>query len=400
MRSVRLGEVIERVRRPIVVRPEAMYREIGIRSYGRGIFHKHPRAGAEIGNKRLFAIEPGDLVFNIVFAWEGAVAVAGATEAGMCGSHRFPTYRPVEGECDVRFLKELLLTREGLLLLASASPGSAGRNRTLNQSALLDARLSLPSLTQQRRCVDLIAHVDAYGDRCSELASAAWAAVGALLDQHEAALKNVNQPISSFLETTIGGVWGEEPGSSEVDVAVFRSTDFDNDGTLAGPGTRRSITARQLSSRSLRRGDVLLEKSGGGPKQPVGRVVWVDEDRPDAVCANFIQLVRPSSDRVDPRYLFLRLWNLHRTGRTLPLQTQTTGIRNLRTKEYLSQPFAIPEPHYQTELASTMDALIEAARSAEQVRAVVEGLRAAIVARTLSGDAISEGYDEPVEVRS
>ena len=65
-----MGEVAPLVRRPVPVDPEGIYREIGIRSFARGVFHKTPTTGLEIGQKRVFAIEQGDLLFNIVFAWE------------------------------------------------------------------------------------------------------------------------------------------------------------------------------------------------------------------------------------------------------------------------------------------------------------------------------------------
>src|SRR5262245_9263007 len=89
-----MSEIAPLVRRPVHVEAGATYREIGIRSFAKGIFHKTPTTGLEIGDKRVFAIEPGDLLFNIVFAWEGAVAVASSAEEGTIGSHRFLTCVP------------------------------------------------------------------------------------------------------------------------------------------------------------------------------------------------------------------------------------------------------------------------------------------------------------------
>ncbi len=99
-----LGELISRVRRPVSVDPAATYAEIGVRSYGKGIFHKNPVLGATLGSKNVFYIDPGDLVFNIVFAWEGAVAIAAEGERGRCGSHRFPTYVATADKCLVEYL--------------------------------------------------------------------------------------------------------------------------------------------------------------------------------------------------------------------------------------------------------------------------------------------------------
>jgi type I restriction enzyme S subunit len=151
-----LGELVHRVRRPIDVLAGATYSEIGLRSHGRGIFHKESVAGADLGSKNVFGIESGDLVLNIVFAWERAVAVAGPQDAGRCGSHRFPTYRPREG-VDIDYVCQALLANRGASLLGLASPGSAGRNRTLSQESLLKSAIPLPSLTEQERLVGVLA---------------------------------------------------------------------------------------------------------------------------------------------------------------------------------------------------------------------------------------------------
>ena len=55
--------------KPLKVESNAEYREIGIRSHCKGIFHKSPVTGKQLGSKRVFWVEPGCLVLNIVFAW-------------------------------------------------------------------------------------------------------------------------------------------------------------------------------------------------------------------------------------------------------------------------------------------------------------------------------------------
>jgi type I restriction enzyme S subunit len=153
-REMRLEHLVRRVRRPVVVDPDGVYSEIGIRSYGNGIFHKEDISGTDVGSKDLFAISSGDLVFNIVFAWEGAVALADGGDDGRVGSFRFPTYRAVAGSCDIRFINYFFQTRYGRFLLREHSPGGAGRNRTLNQPALLKEKIAVPPLAVQRRIAD------------------------------------------------------------------------------------------------------------------------------------------------------------------------------------------------------------------------------------------------------
>ena len=122
-RTAPMGDVAPLVRRPVQPKLDELYREIGIRSFGNGIFHKAPITGLEIGDKRVFAVEPGDLLFNIVFAWEGAIAVASEAEQGMIGSHRFLTCVSDKSKADARFLNYWFMQAEGRDQLLRASPG-------------------------------------------------------------------------------------------------------------------------------------------------------------------------------------------------------------------------------------------------------------------------------------
>ncbi|WP_019488072.1 hypothetical protein [Kamptonema formosum] len=67
----------------------ANYKQIGIRSHGKGIFHKEAVTGRELGNKRVYWVHPNAFVVNIVFAWEQAVALTSSDENGFIASHRF-----------------------------------------------------------------------------------------------------------------------------------------------------------------------------------------------------------------------------------------------------------------------------------------------------------------------
>lgn len=178
--EVPLGEVLTRERRPIDVEPTSLYEEIGIRSHGKGIFHKAPKTGLEIGKKRIFSIEPGDLVFNIVFAWEGAVALAGPEEAGRCASHRFPTYR-TEHDVTAEFLLHFFRTRRGRSYLDLASPGSAGRNRTLNRGMLMEMTVPDAPVDQQREVVQSLVAVEELRDRATAYGEASAKAQSSLL---------------------------------------------------------------------------------------------------------------------------------------------------------------------------------------------------------------------------
>ena len=144
-----MAEVAPLVRRPVEIDLDAAYPELGVRSFGRGTFHKPGLPGSEVGNKKLFRISAGDLVFNIVFAWEGAVAVAQPEDDGRFGSHRFLTCVPAPDIATAEFLRFYFSTPEGLQKLGEASPGGAGRNRTLGLKKLESLQVPVPPIGRQ-----------------------------------------------------------------------------------------------------------------------------------------------------------------------------------------------------------------------------------------------------------
>mgnify|MGYP001583381430 CR=1 FL=1 len=171
-RRAPLKDVAPIVRRPVEVRAELTYREIGIRSFGRGTFRKPAVQGSELGDKRVFVVRSGDLVFNNVFAWEGAVAVASASDDGLVGSHRFITCVPVGEVAVAEFLCFHFLTEAGLADLGSASPGGAGRNRTLGLEKLQEILVPVPPYERQLWFAQLMAKVAAVMEQGREAESA------------------------------------------------------------------------------------------------------------------------------------------------------------------------------------------------------------------------------------
>ena len=146
-------EVATLRRREINVEQDGVYPEVGVRSFGRGLFRKPPRSGLEVGDKRLFRLKCGDLIIQITFAWEGAVALVAAEDEAFYGSVRVLTFEVDEEKCDGRFLLWYFRTKQGVEQLARISPGSAGRNRVLATRRLGEIVVPLPPLLEQRRLI-------------------------------------------------------------------------------------------------------------------------------------------------------------------------------------------------------------------------------------------------------
>ncbi|MFB2752502.1 restriction endonuclease subunit S [Shewanella xiamenensis] len=156
----RLDSFIKRVNDPVYVEQTTEYCQIGIRCHGKGIFHKDKVTGAEIGNKRVFWVHTKALVINIVFAWERAIAVTSENEKGFIASHRFPMYVPVEDKSDLDYLLYFFLSPRGEFLLNLASPGGAGRNKTLGQAEFSRLKVKLPSLAEQQKITQFLQAID------------------------------------------------------------------------------------------------------------------------------------------------------------------------------------------------------------------------------------------------
>ena len=167
-----IGELLRRVRQPVDVQLSQTYQEIGIRSHCKGIFHKPPTTGEEIGNKRVFWVEPGCLIFNIIFAWEQAVAMTSENEAGMIASHRFPMYTSRNGKLLPEYAWRYFSSPRGKYDLGIASPGGAGRNKTLGQAEFHQLKIPVPPLAHQRMTIDALSAADRAIARTEDLIAA------------------------------------------------------------------------------------------------------------------------------------------------------------------------------------------------------------------------------------
>ncbi len=147
--KVRLGSVVELISRPVQQQPEELYVPLGLYNRGRGLFHKEPREKDDMGDSDFFWIKEGDLIISGQFAWEGAVALAGASENNTVASHRYPVLRGKQNKALTEYIYSLLLSKHGAFLLNENSRGAAGRNKPLNINSLLKEKIPVPSMDDQ-----------------------------------------------------------------------------------------------------------------------------------------------------------------------------------------------------------------------------------------------------------
>lgn len=380
----------------ITVVADKTYQLAGVLNAGQGMLRRGPLKGADTNYRFLHVLGADQLVMRKLTAWEGPITVVPPAFVGSVVSPEFPTFTLDTSRILPGFMRLVCQRPELWSQMRDRSTGTVQRRKRVSPSQLLQVMILLPSLAEQRRITDLVEATDRAEAAYTQVAATAVQALVSVIDAHEAALPSTDPiRLRSLLEISVGGIWGEEASDVLPGVRVVRSTEFSSAGTLLAGGAIRYLSPSQITSRRLQLGDILLEKSGGGPLQPVGRVVWVGDCHDTTAFSNFIQLVRPHPARLLSRYLFYRMWLWHKLGRTLEYQSQTTGIRNLRTVDYLDQLMAVPALEAQQQFVQRADALDQLAESARLTADAVRILRSGLLDDLLTAQhLISGSYDE------
>ena len=177
------------------------------------------------------------------------------------------------------------------------------------------------------------------------------------------------------------GLWkGEKPPF--VNVGVIRNTNFTKEGTLDDSNIAYlDVEVKKLATRRLQFGDIILEKSGGGPKQPVGRVALFDKEEGEFSFSNFTAALRVVDPKaLDFRFLHKLLYWTHLSGVTEGMQSHSTGIRNLDGDAYKAIKISYPPLPEQRRIVGILDEAFEgiataranAERNLQNARALFE----------------------------
>ncbi|WP_256819597.1 restriction endonuclease subunit S [Pseudomonas putida] len=164
----------------------------------------------------------------------------------------------------------------------------------------------------------------------------------------------------------IGGDWGKDPSADDdgyVDVFCIRGTELREWQTDRGKtAAHRKIKRSSLAKRQLQEGDLILEISGGGPDQPVGRVERIDcqtlAQNPEfpKICTNFFRRLEITKE-VDSSYLAWYLKFFYRTGEVVNYQAGSNNLRNLQYPEYEKLTVPLPPLGEQRRIVEKIEAL-------------------------------------------
>lgn len=150
-----------------------------------------------------------------------------------------------------------------------------------------------------------------------------------------------DEKMAKLIEITgkaLSGEWGNDDNTGN-GIPVLRTTNFTNEGIVNYNNVvTRIIEKKKIEEKYLRKGDIIIEKSGGSDKQPVGRVVYFDGPENTYLFNNFTGLLRVKDQaKWYPRYVFYSLFSNYHRGGTRAFQNKTTGLHNLKIDDFVSR---------------------------------------------------------------
>jgi len=218
--------------------------------------------------------------------------------------------------------------------------------------------------------------------------------------------------LETVIASVIGGDWGKDsPISSDyLKVKVIRGTDLSKwDKKKGADAAERYINKSSLTKRQLRSGDIVIEISGGGPTQPVGRSILIDDALLNStslpvVCSNFFRKIRLQSS-VNPSFLNHFFTYTHSIGGLDKYQTQTTNLRNLNfTKLTAELEIPLPDKSLQDKISKRLDKLLpqikETRSQLDNIPSLLKRFRQSVLFSACSGHLTEDWREQNKDIES
>jgi type I restriction enzyme, S subunit len=292
------------------------------------------RCGTKISLKGTkLKMKKGDVLFARRNAYLKRVAIS--PHDGLFSAHGL-VFRPISDIVYENFLPFFLLSdifwdRAIKISVGSLSP-------TINWGTLRHQEFKLPPLDEQKRIADLLWSVDEvinkYKKLLDEISLTRSSILKDLYKNDNNEVKNIK--LSDLPIKKMNGMWKTNEKCNVMYAYIIRSTEIQPYGEISyDTAQKHKVKKAQFVNRRLLRGDIIIERSGGGPDQPVGRVCYFDKDIGDYTFSNFTSVFRVENKKIVlPKYLLNFLLFFYEMKGTDRLQKQTTGIRNLDYELY------------------------------------------------------------------
>jgi type I restriction enzyme, S subunit len=181
--------------------------------------------------------------------------------------------------------------------------------------------------------------------------------------------------LEKLLEFVIGGDWGKDEMFEDENFAsayCIRGSEIKKwDEEKGKTASLRKVKRSSIDCRKLKVGDILIEISGGGPEQPVGRTVLIDTSvlnfEPDIpkICTNFLRLIRPING-IDSKFLNYYLKLFYISGEIVKCQGGSNNLRNLKFPDFIKILVPLPTLPEQQSIVSKIEELLSDLENGKQ----------------------------------
>jgi type I restriction enzyme S subunit len=383
-----LGEVMRLDIQRTPMMPAATYRLAGVLNSGQGLVAKGEFDGGDTEYAAMNVLRVDQVVMRKLTAWEGPITVVAAEFDGFVASNEFPTFT-LGPELLPGWMRHVCRSPQLWAEMKNRVSGTVQRRKRLNPEQLLQIQFPIPPREVQARIVEILDAVDDQIIALDFKVDVAHRLLNMVLAEHFLAVDGEPHRIVDLCSHVVGGVWGKPQGEDEVDRLALGPRIYaqGTSGFVTDGSPIRSFTIKQTETRTVQEQDIILERSGGSPEQPVGRVAIAGPGLEPCVPTDFQRLMRVDPNEALPAYVFWRLRHDWASGLPHSYSRRTTGITNLSVKEYIARVIPVPPAGEQTglvESAEAVDVLAAGLRAeAARLREVRAGLMSGLLDRTI-----------------
>lgn len=282
----------------------------------------------------------GDVLFGRRRAYLKKAAVAPFD--GIC-SGDITVIRAIEDKVDPDLLPFII--QNDFLFDFAVGKSAGSLSPRVKWTHLKEFAIELPSMPEQSKLAETLWSINetknAYEDlinKTDELVKSQFIEMFGDMLTDQSVYKVV--PLASVFDKPQGGEWGKDDPDN-TGVPVLRTTNFTDEGIIDFTDVAtRIIPLDKVEKKSLSKGDILIEKSGGSSDKPVGRVVYFESDDNTYLNNNFTAKLHLNGIfDLNPFYVFKLMFVNYWMGGTKIHEGKTTGIHNIRLNDYLEKTY-------------------------------------------------------------
>jgi len=200
--------------------------------------------------------------------------------------------------------------------------------------------------------------------------------------------------LGEIIENTYPGEWGDNPTDNKNIFPVFSTLAIDYDGKIDFiKAVPRKLNKKKIEKLKLKKGMILIEKSGGSTDTPAGKVAILKQDF-DGTCSNFIQILKIKYNFCNSYYLFYRLLYNFKNNLIEKYQQRTTGIINFILKDYFNEYIPLPPLPEQQKIAEILETIDNAIEKTDKIIEKYKRIK-----QGLMQDLLTKGMDENGNIR-